>query len=57
MINPAFFTDADLFKKHISQVMAELKSIKPAVGFEQVLYPGEIVSLQRSEAKRGDRNR
>lgn len=51
VINPAFFTDADLFKKQISQVMAELKSIKPAVGFEQVLYPGENSQLaaQRSE--------
>lgn len=51
VINPAFFTDADLFKKHISQVMAELHSIKPAVGFEQVLYPGENSQLaaQRSE--------
>lgn len=31
--------------------MAELKSIKPAVGFEQVLYPGENSQLaaQRSE--------
>lgn len=51
VINPAFFTDADLFKKHISQVMAELHSIKPAIGFERVLYPGENSQLaaQRSE--------
>lgn len=51
VINPAFFTDATLFREHISQVMGELNAIKPAPDVEKVLYPGENSQIeeQRSE--------
>ncbi|WP_339291143.1 ureidoglycolate dehydrogenase [Paenibacillus sp. FSL W8-0187] len=41
VINPAFFTDPDMFKQHISNTMDDLNQIKPAPGFEQVLFPGQ----------------
>ncbi|PLS32521.1 ureidoglycolate dehydrogenase [Carnobacterium maltaromaticum] len=41
VINPAFFTDLDLFKENISQMLDELKEIKPSEGFSEVNYPGE----------------
>ncbi|WP_217587207.1 ureidoglycolate dehydrogenase [Lentibacillus saliphilus] len=41
VINPAFFTDIDMFKQNISQTMKELNAIKPAPGFDQVYYPGQ----------------
>lgn len=41
VINPAFFTDPDMFKQHISNTMDDLNHIKPAPGFEQVLFPGQ----------------
>ncbi|WP_098747722.1 ureidoglycolate dehydrogenase [Paenibacillus sp. EZ-K15] len=41
VINPAFFTDPDMFKQHISDTMNDLNHIKPAPGFEQVLFPGQ----------------
>ncbi|NHW59441.1 ureidoglycolate dehydrogenase, partial [Escherichia coli] len=51
VINPAFFTDATLFREHISQVMGELNAIKPAPNVDKVLYPGENSQIeeQRSE--------
>ncbi|MGG4090894.1 ureidoglycolate dehydrogenase [Paenibacillus lautus] len=41
VINPAFFTDPDMFKQHITNTMDDLNQIKPAPGFEQVLFPGQ----------------
>ncbi|MGX7418752.1 ureidoglycolate dehydrogenase [Carnobacterium gallinarum] len=41
VINPANFTDLDLFKANISQMLDELKEIKPSEGFTEVNYPGE----------------
>lgn len=41
VINPAFFTDLDLFKANISTILDELKAIKPSEGFTEVNFPGE----------------
>lgn len=41
VINPAFFTDLDTFKENIQQTMEDLNNMKPAPGFEAVLYPGQ----------------
>lgn len=41
VINPAYFTDLALFKQNMSQMLDELKVIKPAPGVDQVYYPGE----------------
>lgn len=46
VIDPAFFTNAELFKENITQTMKELNESKPAKGFDQVSYPG-----QRSEKR------
>ena len=51
VINPAYFTDITKFKENISNTMRDLNNIKPAPGFEQVLYPGQnsIIAEQQSE--------
>ncbi len=36
VINPAYFTDPVMFRKHITQVMNELNAVKPAPGFDKV---------------------
>ncbi|MGL4859687.1 MAG: ureidoglycolate dehydrogenase [Enterobacteriaceae bacterium] len=41
VLNPSYFTDADLFRQHISDTMDELNAIKPAPGVSQVRYPGQ----------------
>lgn len=41
VLNPAFFTDIDLFKQHMSTMLDEVKQVKPAPGYEQVYFPGE----------------
>jgi len=52
VINPAFFTDPVVFRQHISQTMDELNQIKPAPGFEQVLFPGQNNDLIQEEYER-----
>ncbi len=47
VINPAFFSSCELFRKHISQTMQELNSVKPAPGFKQVYYLDRIRILNR----------
>ncbi|KAB2338238.1 ureidoglycolate dehydrogenase [Cytobacillus depressus] len=51
VINPAYFTDIEKFKENISNTMGELNNIKPAPGFERVLYPGQnsLIAEQQSE--------
>ncbi|ERM18204.1 ureidoglycolate dehydrogenase [Brevibacillus laterosporus PE36] len=49
VINPAFFTDADMFKQHISATMDDLNQIKPAPGFKQVLFPGQNNDMIQEE--------
>ncbi len=46
VINPAFFTSADLFKEKITTSMEELNQVKPKEGYDRVSYPG-----QRSEER------
>ncbi|MCO6017825.1 ureidoglycolate dehydrogenase [Carnobacterium divergens] len=45
VINPSFFTDLEQFKKDINQMVEELHESKPANGFDQVLYPGELSEI------------
>lgn len=42
LIDPARFTDPVAFQQRILQMVEELHAIKPAKGFEQVYYPGEL---------------
>src|SRR5699024_3119041 len=41
VINPAFFTSVDGFLQHITQTMTDLNAVKPAKGFDEVMYPGQ----------------
>lgn len=41
VINPAFFGDPKLFIERIVQMIDELHQLKPAPGFDKVIYPGE----------------
>ncbi|GEL03603.1 ureidoglycolate dehydrogenase [Rummeliibacillus sp. G93] len=41
VINPEFFMGITGFQKDISQSMDDLNGIKPAPGFDKVLYPGQ----------------
>jgi ureidoglycolate dehydrogenase (NAD+) len=52
VLNPAAFTDLDEFKKNISVTMKDLASIKPAPGFDRVLYPGEDRKIVYEEYQR-----
>jgi ureidoglycolate dehydrogenase (NAD+) len=45
IIDPRKFTDIESFKDKIETTVAELHEIKPAAGFRQVYYPGEINQL------------
>lgn len=49
VIDPSRFTDIDLFKEHIEQSITELHQIKPAQGYDKVLYPGEKSVLTHQE--------
>ncbi len=51
VINPAFFTSAEIFRHHVSQMMQELNSIQAAPGFEQVLYPGQNADIIEQESE------
>lgn len=41
VINPAFFTDLNEFKKNISTMLDELKAQPAAEGYGEIFYPGE----------------
>lgn len=41
-IDPEKFTDINKFKETMEQMISELHDIKPAEGFSQVYYPGEV---------------
>lgn len=49
VMDPSFFTDLEAFRHNISQTMRDLNGIKPAPGFEQVLYPGQNYDLIEQE--------
>lgn len=42
IIDPARFRDIEEFKKDMDQSVDELHAVKPAPGFDQVYYPGEL---------------
>ncbi len=46
LINPSYFTDLDTFKENLSQMIEELHDNKPATGFDQVYYPGELSEIR-----------
>lgn len=52
VIDPSAFTSSQMFRSYISQTMKELKEVKPAPGFDSVLYPGENTAI--NEKKRGN---
>lgn len=41
IIDPERFVGLEEFKKNISQTMEDLSGIRPATGFDRVLYPGQ----------------
>lgn len=45
VIDPSRFINIDLFKSNVAQMVAELHSIQPSEGTEQVYYPGEVSQL------------
>ncbi|MGB3159915.1 MAG: ureidoglycolate dehydrogenase [Carnobacterium sp.] len=45
LINPSYFTDLTGFKENINKMVEELHEVKPAKGFDQVLYPGELSTI------------
>lgn len=47
VINPEFFGNAEAFLETITNTMKELNEIKPAKGFDRVLYPGEPNDIQQ----------
>lgn len=53
LIDPARFTDLEEFKEKIELTVADLHDIKPAEGFDQVYYPGEIsvLNYEKSQAE------
>lgn len=50
VIDPGAFTSAELFRQNISGMMKELNEVKPAPGFDRVLYPGQNTTLQEKES-------
>lgn len=53
VINPAYFTNLNDFKKNITNTMTDLNQIKPASGFDHVSYPGQR-SAEREEKYKKD---
>jgi LDH2 family malate/lactate/ureidoglycolate dehydrogenase len=41
-LDVAAFGDPDGFARRMEQLVAEVKSVPPAQGFDEVLYPGEL---------------
>lgn len=50
VINPAFFTSVPKFKENIVRTMSDLTNVKPAPGFDQVFYPGQINTICEMES-------
>ncbi|MGP4105878.1 ureidoglycolate dehydrogenase [Virgibacillus sp. L01] len=47
VINPEFFGNGEAFLESITKKMSDLHEIKPAKGFDKVLYPGEPNDIQQ----------
>ncbi|MDV5168209.1 ureidoglycolate dehydrogenase [Photobacterium rosenbergii] len=52
VINPEFFTTKEYFIESISQTMKELGEIRPAPGFDKVLYPGQNSDLIEAKSRK-----
>lgn len=48
-IDPERFTSLEQFTSNIETMISDLHSIRPAEGFDQVYYPGEIAILQMDQ--------
>lgn len=49
VINPEFFTSIEGFLENITTTMNDLNNIKPAAGFDKVLYPGQPNDIQEEK--------
>ncbi len=49
VLNPACFTDMDQFYGSVDGLFDRLQRVKPAVGFEKVMIPGEPEAAQREK--------
>jgi LDH2 family malate/lactate/ureidoglycolate dehydrogenase len=45
------FTDLDLFKKRLGQMIAEIKALPKNEGVAEIFMPGEIENRRRAERK------
>ncbi|MGI9411716.1 MAG: Ldh family oxidoreductase, partial [Hyphomicrobiaceae bacterium] len=52
VFNTAAFRDLDTFKQEVADFATYLKETKPAEGFDEVLYPGEIEIRTEKERNR-----
>ena len=52
VLNPAAFTNLSEFKTNISATMRDLAQVKPAPGYDRVLYPGQDRKLIHQEYQR-----
>jgi len=52
VVNPAFFTDAEAFRRNITRTMEELNNMKPAGGFDRVAYPGQGSAERAAESEK-----
>jgi ureidoglycolate dehydrogenase (NAD+) len=48
VINPAFFTDAEVFLEQMDKMLEELQDVPPAPGFNRVYVPGEIEQIHEA---------
>lgn len=53
VIDPARFTDPQVFRQNISTTMDELGAMKPAPGFDKVYYPGERAEIRHAQQLAG----
>lgn len=52
VLDPARFAGLDVVKHGISQMIKEINSIKPAPGFEKVMYPGQNSKINEAKSER-----
>lgn len=52
VINPASFTSVEAFKATIATMVDELHAMRPAGGFDQVYYPGELADVVAAQYER-----
>jgi len=52
VINPEYFVSLDTFKNNVRKMVEEIHSLRPAMGFESVLVPGESSDTKAKEYER-----